>query len=34
MAQLLRAIPERSWLFKYGRMRMNLIMAESLYNVC
>ncbi|KAF8481486.1 S-adenosyl-L-methionine-dependent methyltransferase [Gautieria morchelliformis] len=32
MAQILRAIPEHSWLFKYGRMRMNLIMAESLYN--
>ncbi|KAF8577315.1 S-adenosyl-L-methionine-dependent methyltransferase [Ramaria rubella] len=31
VAQLLRSIPERSWLFKFGRMRMNLIMAESLY---
>lgn len=34
MAQILRTIPERSWLFKYGRMRMSLIIAESLYNVC
>ncbi|KAF5393355.1 hypothetical protein D9757_000545 [Collybiopsis confluens] len=28
ISQFLRLIPERSWLFKYGRIRMNLILSE------
>ncbi|GJJ06511.1 hypothetical protein Clacol_000703 [Clathrus columnatus] len=31
-AQLLRSIPQKSWLFTYGRMPMHLILAESLYD--
>ncbi|KDN37008.1 hypothetical protein RSAG8_10461, partial [Rhizoctonia solani AG-8 WAC10335] len=30
IAQLLRAIPERSWLFKYGRMRMSWLLAQRM----
>ncbi|QRW12447.1 mitochondrial transcription factor 1 [Ceratobasidium sp. AG-Ba] len=30
IAQLFRAIPERSWLFKYGRMRMSWILAKRM----
>ncbi|KAF8706875.1 S-adenosyl-L-methionine-dependent methyltransferase, partial [Rhizoctonia solani] len=30
IAQLFRAIPERSWLFKYGRMRMSWILARRM----
>ncbi|KAH7329778.1 hypothetical protein B0J17DRAFT_603882 [Rhizoctonia solani] len=30
IAQLLRTIPERSWLFKYGRMRMSWLLAERM----
>ncbi|KAJ1299783.1 hypothetical protein OPQ81_011999 [Rhizoctonia solani] len=30
IAQLLRAIPERSWLFKYGRMRMTWLLAQRM----
>ncbi|KAF8514247.1 S-adenosyl-L-methionine-dependent methyltransferase [Hysterangium stoloniferum] len=32
VTQLFRSIPEHSWLFKYGRMRMHFIMAQSLYS--
>ncbi|TDL24169.1 S-adenosyl-L-methionine-dependent methyltransferase [Rickenella mellea] len=31
LSQLFRCIPERSWLFKYGRVPLSLILAESLY---
>ncbi|ELU40962.1 RrnaAD domain-containing protein [Rhizoctonia solani AG-1 IA] len=34
IAQLFRAIPERSWLFKYGRMRMSWILAQRMLEVC
>ncbi|CCO35970.1 hypothetical protein BN14_10092 [Rhizoctonia solani AG-1 IB] len=30
IAQLFRAIPERSWLFKYGRMRMSWLLAQRM----
>ncbi|CAE6497326.1 unnamed protein product [Rhizoctonia solani] len=30
IAQLLRSIPERSWLFKYGRMRMSWLLAQRM----
>ncbi|KAF8601705.1 S-adenosyl-L-methionine-dependent methyltransferase [Ceratobasidium sp. AG-I] len=30
IAQLFRAIPERSWLFKYGRMRMSWLLARRM----
>ena len=33
VAQLYRCIPERSWLFRYGRVPMSLILAESLWEV-
>ncbi|EJD52638.1 S-adenosyl-L-methionine-dependent methyltransferase [Auricularia subglabra TFB-10046 SS5] len=30
MSQLFRAIPERAWLFKYGRVRMSCVLSEAL----
>lgn len=30
IAQLFRAIPERSWLYKYGRMRMSWLLAKRM----
>ncbi|THH09807.1 hypothetical protein EW145_g1765 [Phellinidium pouzarii] len=32
VAQFFRLIPERSWLFKYGRVPMSLIIADGLHN--
>ena len=33
LAQLWRIIPERSWLFKYGRVPMSFILSELLHEV-
>lgn len=30
VSQLFRAIPERAWLFKYGRVRMSCVLSEAL----
>lgn len=32
-SQLLRSIPDRQWLFKFGRMPMNLILTDRMYEV-
>lgn len=32
-AQIFRCIPEREWLFKFGRVPMNLVMSEALWAV-
>ena len=29
-SQILRLMPERTWLFKYGRMPLNIIMNETM----
>ena len=34
VAQLFRNIPEKSWLFKYGRVPMSFIMGEWIWEVC
>ncbi|KAF9482258.1 S-adenosyl-L-methionine-dependent methyltransferase [Pholiota conissans] len=31
IAQLLRAMPDRQWLFKYGRIPMNLVLTERMW---
>ena len=33
MNQFLRCIPDKTWLFKYGRVPLNLIMGEWLWQV-
>ena len=33
LSQLLRAIPDRQWLFKYGRVPMNFILATRMWEV-
>jgi mitochondrial transcription factor 1 len=33
ISQFLRAIPERSWLFKYGRMPMSYILSDHVWQV-
>lgn len=33
MSQLLRAIPDRQWLFKYGRISMNFILSSRMWDV-
>jgi mitochondrial transcription factor 1 len=33
LAQILRCIPEQSWLFKFGRVPVNLILGERLWSV-
>ena len=33
ISQFLRAIPERSWLFKYGRMPMSYILSDYVWQV-
>ncbi|KAJ7072347.1 S-adenosyl-L-methionine-dependent methyltransferase [Mycena amicta] len=32
LSQLLRSIPDRQWLFKYGRIPMSFLLSESLWN--
>lgn len=34
IAQLLRLIPDRGWLFRYGRVPMNYIMHDFVWEVC
>jgi transcription factor 1 len=33
IAQLFRTIPERSWLFKFGRMRMSWLLSKRMLDV-
>lgn len=33
IAQLFRSIPERAWLFKYGRVPMSILMSEWVWSV-
>ena len=33
LSQLLRAIPDRHWLFKYGRIPLNLILSSRMWDV-
>lgn len=33
LSQLLRCIPETDWLFKFGRVPMNIILSEYVWNV-
>ena len=33
IAQLFRSIPERSWLFKYGRVPMSILMSDLVWSV-
>lgn len=33
VSQLMRAVPDRQWLFKYGRMPMNLLMTTRMWEV-
>lgn len=33
LSQLLRCIPESDWLFKFGRVPMNLVLSEYAWNV-
>lgn len=33
VAQLFRAIPEKHWLFQYGRVPLSFILSENIYNV-
>lgn len=33
VAQLMRAVPDRQWLFQYGRVPMNLIMTTRMWDV-
>jgi len=33
VAQLFRAIPERQWLFKYGRVPLSFILSDYVYQV-
>ena len=34
VAQLFRNIPDRSWLFKYGRVPLSFVMGQWLWDVC
>lgn len=33
IAQLLRSIPEKSWLFKYGRVPLNFVLSQWVWEV-
>lgn len=33
VAQLMRCVPDESWLFRYGRVPLTLLMAESMWKV-
>lgn len=34
IAQLLRLVPDRGWLFRYGRVSMNYVMHDFVWEVC
>lgn len=34
VAQLYRCIPDRSWLYKYGRVPMSFVLSEWVWDVC
>lgn len=33
IAQILRLIPNRNWLFRFGRVKMNLLLSEYVWQV-